>query len=110
HLRGLSLLLQNHSGMRDKHPSTTTMLIWRSGIRMDHFLSSMYPCKPIFPPPPREQEDFHRTWIHGSVRSIDAGEDWAMAQFALDNLQLRAAHLSWRASQLRSANSNEVEI
>jgi len=59
----------------------------------------VYPCKPIFPAPPVEQEEFHRGWIHAAVDP--SGEEWAMAQFALDNLQSRAAHLSWTAYQAR---------
>jgi hypothetical protein len=100
HIRGLSLLLHNYS-KEGKQASSTTMLIWRCAIRIDYFLASVYPCKPIFPTPPLEQEDLHRRWIRRSVRITDNGEEWALAQFALDNLQSRAAHLSWQASQWR---------
>jgi hypothetical protein len=81
------------------------MLIWRCAIRIDYFLASVYPCKPIFPPPPIEQEDHHRRWIKRGVRTAENGEEWALAQFALDNLQCRAAHLSWQASQWRKMGS-----
>ena len=98
HLRGVSLLLQQHSatGML---PSPTTMLIWRCAVRLDYIISSVYPCNPIFPTPPPEQEDIHRGWIRRTVTS--KGEEWALAQFALDDLQSRAVHLSWSAYQSR---------
>jgi hypothetical protein len=98
HIRGLSLLLQLYSS-QGHSPSSVTMLIWRSAVRMDYFLSSIYPCQPVFPTPPVEQENLHRMWIHNAVTST--GEEWALAQFALDNLQSRAAHLSWSAYQSR---------
>jgi hypothetical protein len=85
------------------------MLIWRCAIRIDYFLASVYPCKPIFPPPPIEQEDYHRRWIKPCVRTAENGEEWALAQFALDNLQSRAAHLSWQASQWRKMGSQSEE-
>ena len=97
HIRGLSLLLDQYSA-QGSQPSATTMLIWRCGVRIDYILSSVYPCKPIFPPPPMEQEDLHRSWIRTCVVG---NEEWALGQFALDNLQSKAAHLSWQASQLR---------
>lgn len=49
-----------------------------------------------------EQEDLHRTWIRSCVVG---DEEWALGQFALDNLQSKAAHLSWQASQLRKGNT-----
>lgn len=70
----------------------------------------MYPCKPIFPAPPAEQEDLHRTWIRKCVRMSERGEEWALAQFALDNLQSRAAHLRWNASQVRKVGGLEEGI
>jgi hypothetical protein len=108
HVRGVYLLLQSYSS-KGRPPSTTTMLIWRSALRMDYFLSSVYPCKPIFPTPPAEQEDFHLEWIRTGC--TPTGEEWAIAQFALDNLQSRAAHLSWDAYESRrSGNPAEIEI
>ena len=107
HLRGVSLLLQQYSATGEL-PSPTTMLFWRCAIRLDYFLSSIYPCKPIFRTPPPEQEDLHRIWIRTTVTSM--GEDWALAQFALDNLQSRAAHLSWSAYQSRKISTPENEI
>jgi Fungal specific transcription factor domain len=100
HIRGLSLLLEQFSA-QGSQPSATTMLIWRCGVRIDYILSSVYPCKPIFPPPPMEQEDLHRSWIRNCVVG---DEEWALGQFALDNLQSKAAHLSWQASQLRKGD------
>ena len=98
HLRGFSILLDQYS-KGTQFPSTTMMLIWRCAVRLDYFVSSVYPCKPIFPAPPVEQEELHRIWIHAAVEP--SNEEWAMAQFALDNLQSRAAHLSWTAYQAR---------
>jgi hypothetical protein len=109
HIRGLSLLLQKYSE-QGHQPSPTMMLIWRCGVRMDYFLASVYPCKPIFPAPPPEQEDFHRAWIRLCVKKSGKGEEWALAQFALDNLQSRAAHLSWDASQIRKDQGSEEQI
>ena len=109
HLQGVSLLLQQYS-MTGELPSATTMLIWRCAVRLDYFLSSVYPCKPIFLTPPPEQEDCHRIWIRTMVTS--RGEEWALAQFALDNLQSRAAHLSWLACQSRrigTPTENEIQ-
>jgi hypothetical protein len=109
HLQGISLLLQQYSA-KGELPSPTIMLIWRCAIRLDYFVSSLYPCKPIFPTPPPEQEDIHRIWIRMTVTS--KGEEWALAQFALDNLQSRAAHLSWLASQGRrigTLTENEIQ-
>ena len=78
HIRGLSLLLEQYSAQGNQ-PSPTTMLIWRCGVRIDYILSSVYPCRPIFPPPPTEQEDLHRGWIRScavgvGVRSICIGQ------------------------------------
>ena len=98
HLRGFSILLDQYS--KDLQLlSTTMMLIWRCAVRLDYFVSSVYPCKPIFPAPPLEQEELHRIWIRSAVGP--SGEEWAMAQFALDNLQSKAAHLSWTTYHAR---------
>lgn len=105
HIRGLSLLLEQYSAQGNQ-PSPTTMLIWRCGVRIDYILSSVYPCRPIFPPPPTEQEDLHRGWIRSCVVG---DEEWALGQFALDNLQSKAAHLSWQASQLRRGHNCQEE-
>ena len=111
HLEGVRLLLESFSAMGES-PSATTMLIWRCAVRLDYFLASVYPCKPIFPTPPPEQEEFHRVWICTTATST--GQEWALAQFALDNLQSRAAHLSWDAYQSRreqgTRESEEDEI
>jgi hypothetical protein len=109
HIRGLSLLLQKYSE-QGRRPNSMTMLIWRCGVRIDYFLASVYPCKPIFPAPPIEQEDLHRSWIRECVRTTDDGEEWALAQFALDNLQSRAAHLSWHTTQSRKSGGTEEDI
>jgi hypothetical protein len=108
HLRGISVLLQSYSA-QGQSPSSTIMLIWRCAVRLDYFLSSVYPCKPIFPAPPPEQEDFHRAWIQPAC--TPDREEWTMATFALDNLQSRAAHLSWEVYQSRrTGNSSEQQI
>jgi Fungal specific transcription factor domain len=110
HLRGLSSLLQAYS-MQGGRPSSTMMLIWRCGLRLDYMLCTLYPCKPIFPTPPPQQENLHRTWIRNTVALGNNGEEWALAIFALDNLQSRAAHLSWTAYSLRrEGNTSEETI
>jgi hypothetical protein len=73
-------------------------------------ISSVYPCKPVFPAPLVEQEEVHRGWIDKCVGRGDDREELALAQFALDNLQSRAAHLSWRTCQLRRIDADELEI
>jgi hypothetical protein len=108
HIRGLSLLLELYSA-KGRPLSSVTMLIWRCAIRLDYYISSICPCKPIFPTPPVEQENLHRIWIHNAVTTT--GEEWALAQFALDNLQLRASHLNWLAYQSRhNGHPGESEI
>ena len=110
HLRGLSLMLHSYLSS-GRVPSAMTMLIWRCAIRLDTYVSSVYPCRPIFPTPPEDQQDAHRIWIRAAVRPL--GEEWAMAQFALDNLQSRAAHLSWSAYESRrkgTANETNIQI
>ena len=109
HIRGLSLLLEKYSE-QGHQPTPTMMLIWRCGVRIDYFLASVYPCRPIFPAPPAEQEDLHRSWIRACVKKDNNGEEWALAQFALDNLQSRAAHLAWDASQMRKVGGSEQKI
>ena len=109
HLRGFSLMLHSYLSS-GRVPSAMTMLIWRCAVRLDTYVSSVYPCKPIFPTPPEDQEDAHRIWIRAAVRP--SGEEWAMAQFSLDNLQSRAAHLSWSAYESRrkgTANENTIQ-
>ena len=56
----------------------------------------------VFPSPAPNQDDFHRTWI-SRIASPEATE-WALAEFALDDLHHHTLHLEKFAQKLRSSS------
>jgi hypothetical protein len=79
-----------------------TMLIRRMAMRMDFVLAMFYARKPIFP----HAEENYKPWISlAADKSIPDAADWAAAEFALNDILHRAAHLSYQATEMRKAST-----
>jgi hypothetical protein len=79
-----------------------TMLIRRMAMRLDFVLSIFYARKPIFP----HAEDNYRSWIPlAADKNFPDAADWALAEFALNDILHRAAHLSYQATEMRKAQT-----
>jgi Fungal specific transcription factor domain len=77
-----------------------TMLIRRMAMRLDFVLAIFYARKPIFP----HIEEDYRSWIPLAVdKNFPDAADWALAEFALNDILHRAAHLSYQATEMRKA-------
>lgn len=77
-----------------------TMLIRRMAMRLDFVLAIFYARKPIFP----QADDNYRSWIPlAADKSFPDAADWALAEFALNDILHRAAHLSYQATEMRKA-------
>lgn len=77
-----------------------TMLIRRMAMRLDFVLAIFYARKPIFP----HAEENYRSWIPLAVdKTFPDAADWALAEFALNDILHRAAHLSYQATEMRKA-------
>jgi Fungal specific transcription factor domain len=77
-----------------------TMLIRRMAMRLDFVLAIFYARKPIFP----HTEENYRSWIPlAADKNIPDAADWAIAEFALNDILHRAAHLSYQATEMRKA-------
>jgi len=77
-----------------------TMLIRRMAMRLDFVLSIFYARKPIF----LHAEDNYRSWIPlAADKNFPDAADWALAEFALNDILHRAAHLSYQATEMRKA-------
>lgn len=107
HLEGLQLLfqrLQTDTGEFLLHTSPELVFVWRMAIQMDHH-SALGDQDVIFPPMVKKDESW-RPWIQTIVDpSHPEMVEWALAQFALDDLLTRAISINKKATQLRS-NSN----
>lgn len=112
HLQGLqSLLDYRQRQIATERPLSTsagqslvmpalTMLIRRMALRLDFVLAIFYARKPIFP----HTEDNYRSWIPlAASKSIPDAAEWALAEFALNDILHRAAHLSFQATEMRKA-------
>ena len=77
-----------------------TMLIRRMAMRLDFVLAIFYARKPIFP----HVEENYRSWIPlAADKDFPDAADWALAEFALNDILHRAAHLSYQATEMRKA-------
>jgi hypothetical protein len=81
-------------------PSPFMMFLWRIAIQMDLGTAN---CgqELVFPPPAQGQDSFHRTWI-SRIASPEKTE-WALAEFALDDLYHHTMHLEQFAIKTRSS-------
>jgi hypothetical protein len=113
HLHGLFLMLEQYQqGHLDgtpssppfvklhRHPSPFMMFLWRIAIQMDLALGNRGQ-ELVFPPPAPDQDSFHRTWI--SRISSPQSTEWALAEFALDDLHHHTLHLEKLAVKIRSS-------
>ena len=119
HLHGLYLMLeayQNASPVQSpassssptspdgyippRRPSPFMMFLWRIAIQMDLAIGSRGQDL-VFPSPPPGQDDFHRTWI-SRIASPQATE-WALAEFALDDLYHHSLYLEKVAIKIRES-------
>ena len=111
HLHGLYLMLEAYQqGNLDgtpgspykipRDPSPFMMFLWRIAIQMDLAIGNRGQ-QLVFPSPAPGQDDFHRTWI-SKIASPEATE-WALAEFALDDLFHHSIHLEQLAAKLRSS-------
>jgi hypothetical protein len=77
-----------------------TMLIRRMAMRLDFVLAIFYARKPIFP----HAEENYRSWIPlAADKNIPDAAEWALSEFALNDILHRAAHLSYQATEMRKA-------
>jgi hypothetical protein len=113
HLHGLYLMLESYqhgpldnspdsmsSPRSPRRPSPLMMFLWRVAIQMDIASGSRGQAL-VFPPTTQNQDDFHRVWI-SRIASQDSTE-WALAEFALDDLHHRTLHLEKHAIRIRSS-------
>ena len=113
HLHGLFLMLEQYQqGHLDgtpgsppfvklpRDPSPFMMFLWRIAIQMDLALGNRGQ-ELVFPPPAPDQDAFHRTWIQ-RIASPKATE-WALAEFALDDLHHHTLHLEKLALKIRAS-------
>ena len=112
HLQGLRILLQRYhlttDHLRPDIPPEV-MFVWRMAIRMDHQWA-ISDQNTIFPLVTNHELE-RRQWIQKLVDfSHPEKIDWALAQFALDDLLTRAIAINKRAIQLRAnADSGVAE-
>jgi Fungal specific transcription factor domain len=79
-----------------------TMLIRRMAMRLDFVLAMFYARKPIFP----HAEENYRAWVTlAADKNIPDAADWAAAEFGLNDILHRAAHLSYQATEMRKATT-----
>ena len=120
HLHGLYLMLESYQNARaensspassssgsdtprlPRNPSPLMMFLWRIAIQMD-LACGQRGQDLVFPPTAQNQEDFHRLWI-SRIASPESTE-WALAEFALDDLHHHTLHLEKLSIQLRSSPS-----
>jgi len=77
-----------------------TMLIRRMAMRLDFVLAIFYARKPIFP----HTEENYRSWIPlAADKNFPDAADWALAEFALNDILHQAAHLSYTSTEMRKA-------
>jgi Fungal specific transcription factor domain len=99
HLRGLSLVLKELNVDSSKNSplywdkvSPVVLLIWRIAFRIDHLISVVQDCPPIFPPFPAEYNLLQRKWAL-TLAKDGRSADWAVAGFGLDTIFQRANYL-----------------
>jgi hypothetical protein len=76
------------------------MFLWRIAIQMDLGIANRGQ-ELVFPSPVQGQDWFHRTWI--SRITSPKNTEWALAEFALDDLYHHTMHLEQLAVKLRSS-------
>jgi hypothetical protein len=113
HLEGLRLLLDRYmiapQDFRAQSMPPELMFIWRMAIRMDHqwALGDQEVMFPLL----AQEDDSRRHWVQ---RLVDYSQpemiDWALAQFALDDLLTRAIAINRHAIQLRAMAGQEDEL
>ena len=112
HLEGLRLLLQRYSiapGEFDPNTPAELMFIYRMAIRMDHQWA-LGDQEAIFPLVTK-QDDACRRWIQQLVHDSQPEiMEWAIAQFALDDLLTRAIAINRRAIQLRESPGQDQDL
>jgi len=113
HLEGLRLLLKRYLtvphdfGVESMPPEM--MLICRMAIKIDHYWA-VGDQELIFPLV-SQKDDVRRLWVQPLTdRSQPEMIEWALAQFALDDLLTRAISVNKRAIQLRSAAGRDDEL
>ena len=107
HLKGFSLVLEHlHLDWDDpfvwNRVSPVLILVWRMAIRMDSWIAMLQKTVPVLPPYPAEKNALHRTWVLNLAKD-ERSADWALASFALDNLNHRAFHWIWEGVAVRAS-------
>ena len=115
HLEGFHLLLQRYQTPPAEFqpvitPPAELMFVWRMAIRMDHTWA--IGGRILVFPLVSKQDELHRGWVGKLVEgeNHDVTVEWALAQFALDDLLTRAIALNMKAVQLRSQPGYDKEI
>ena len=111
HLVGLILLLESYhdaSGEFRQDIPPELMFIWRMAIRMDHQWA-LGDQEAVFPLVTK-QDNSHRRWVQKLVDySHPEMVEWALAQFALDDLLTRAIAINMKAIQIRTSIDHDEE-
>lgn len=112
HLEGLWSLLEQYlvpPGQFRQDMPPELMFIWRMAIQMDHqwALGNQDTIFPLV----TKQGNSHRQWVQLLVdTSHPEMVEWALAQFALDDLLTRAIAINNRAIQIRSSQGHDEEL
>jgi len=88
-------------------PSPLLMFLWRIAIQMDLALGNRGQDL-VFPSPAPNQDRFHRAWV-SRIASPEATE-WALAEFALDDLHHHTLSLQKQAYKIRTAKYYIPEV
>ena len=116
HLRGFGLVLKELRLDWDdpliwNKASPVLMLVWRMATRLDSGVALVQRALPVLPHCPAENIPLHRTWAL-TLAKDGRSADWALASFALDDINHCAIHWTLESAIVRATAEyiNNAEI